>query len=397
MSQKDTIAIKVSKSAEKYIRQGHPWVFESSIIKQSKTGKTGDIVIIFDQSKNKFLALGLLDVESPIRVKVLHYGSPERLNEDFIHRRMGKARDKRDSLISEETTAYRLIYGENDGFPGLIIDIYNDVAVVKLYSGIWIGLLLNLCNYLERILKCSAAVLRLNRKLTQEENGLENGQLLFGELQSEEVVFLEHGLNFGANLVKGHKTGYFLDHRHNRLKVRSLSSQKKVLDVFAYAGGFTVNALFGGAKEVTSVDVSAQALQLASQNVQLNDLSNGHKTLVGDAFKILPELYQKKQKYGLVIVDPPSFAKSEKQINKALYNYRKLVRLSVPLVEQGGILLLASCSSRVKKEEFFELIFEELEKLKIKYKVIDTTEHDIDHPKGIAELDYLKSIYLKII
>lgn len=391
------LAIKVKKVAEKSILQGHPWVYENSIEKQNKAGETGDLAVIFDQRRNKFMAVGLYDPQSVIRIRILHVGNSVEINKDFFKFKIQNAFDKRENLLQTETTAYRLVYGENDALPGLIIDVYNQIAVIKLYTGIWFPFLEIILEILVEILKIETAILRLNRLLQMQNSLLKDGDIIFGKLENEEITFLEHGLKFKANLIKGHKTGYFLDHRNNRLKIRGLSEGKRVLDIFSYAGGFSVNAIAGGAKEVISLDLSAQALELAKSNVALNFSTTNHSILVSDAFDGIKLLQDQGKTFDLIICDPPSFAKSESQIDKALYSYKKLVDNLLPLIASNGILLMASCSSRIDKEIFYELIIETVKNFKRKFSILEKATHDVDHPEGIKELSYLKAIYLKFV
>jgi len=392
----DRIAIKVKTSVEKIIRQGHPWLFEQGITKQSKEGKAGDIAIIYDKKKNQFLAIGLYDPFSVIRVKLLQAGKKAQIGEDWFRERIKIAFDKRAPLLQTDTNSYRLIHGENDGFPGLVADVYANVLVLKLYAHIWLPYLSTILPILKEYSQSEVGVLRLSRLLMREPthlHGLQDGQLLYGQLAQEWVQFKEHGLLFAANVIKGHKTGYFLDHRHNRKRVGELAEGKKVLDVFAYAGGFSVHALAGGARAVTSLDISAQALEMAKQNVQLNFPKANHQTMAIDAFEGLMELHETGKKFDLVIVDPPSFAKKESEIKKALHSYARLAKLAIQIVAKGGILLLASCSSRVSAEEFFKTATDSVQKSGRKYQEMERSLHDVDHPIGFKEGVYLKSIY----
>jgi 23S rRNA (cytosine1962-C5)-methyltransferase len=356
------IAIKVKPAAERAVRQKHPWVFDGSITKQNITGKAGDVAILFDQKKNKFLALGLYDPFSPVRVKLLAF-SPTQLNESWFQQTIEKAWQKRLPLLETATNSYRLIYGENDGLPGLIADVYDRVLVLKLYTFIWLPYLGSLVNLLLKRSGAGCCVLRLSRNLQARPDalfGLEEGMLLAGQLEDPEVTFKEHGLKLVTNVIKGHKTGFFLDHRHNRKRVGELSKGKKVLDVFSYAGGFSVHAYAGGAQAVVSLDISAQAQKMAQRNMALNFDHPAHKIMVADAFEGMKQLAREKQHFGLVIIDPPSFAKQESEKERALLSYKRLLRLAVPLVEANGILLMASCSSRISADDFFALIEQEL-------------------------------------
>lgn len=393
------LAVKVKAKSERMIRKEHPWIFESAIVKQSAAGNAGDLAIIYDQKNNKLLALGLYDPFSPIRIKVIQFKQPTQIDATFFNSKIKAAYDIRRPLLKTATNSYRLIYGENDGFPSLIVDIYANVMVIKIYSLIWLPYLKTLLNPLLEISNTTTAVLRLSRSVaTQSEylHGLKDGQVLHGTLDNETVIFQEHSLKFGANAVKGHKTGYFLDHRHNRKRVGELAKNKSVLDVFAYAGGFSVHALAGGAKEVISLDISKQALEMAKQNVNLNFENANHKILAVDAFEGMQQFKKVKKQFDIVVVDPPSFAKQMSEREKALYSYSRLAQLAIPLVARNGILVMASCSSRISAEEFFNLVLKELKRSNRPFEEMERSQHDIDHPIGFPEGAYLKCLFCKL-
>ena len=397
------LAIKVKPAAERRIRQGHPWVFEGSIVKQSREGQAGDLAIIFDQKKDKLLAVGLYDPTSPIRIKLISFGKPVKLDKDWFFEKVKIAQSLRQPLFQTDTNSYRLVHGENDGLPDLIADVYADVLVVKLYSPIWLPYWEIIYPLLLEISECRTIVLRLSRKLQNADfeafpsfQNLErlDGQIIHGQLPSEEIIFKEHGLQFSANVIKGHKTGFFLDHRHNRKKIGGLAKGKTVLDVFAYAGGFSVHALAGGATAVTSLDISKQALEMAKKNAALNPHISQHKTIVKDAFEAMTQLHRfEEKKFDLIIIDPPSFAKKESEINGAINSYARLTRLAVPLVKSNGILMMASCSSRVSADLFFETIEKNIGETGRRFKLMEKTFHDVDHPIGFPEGAYLKAGY----
>ena len=392
------LALKVRPSVEKIIRRGHPWIFEDAISKQNAEGKAGDMAIIFDNKKNKLLAIGLYDPHSPIRVKVLQ-NSPAQINADWFASKIQGAFRIRQPLLTTDTNSYRLINGENDGLPSFIADVYADVLVVKLYSFIWLPYLEILFPILLKTTGCQHLVLRLSRNLQKEPDllhGLTDGQVVFGNPQTEEIIFTEYGLQFNANVIKGHKTGYFLDHRDNRRKIGLLAKNKSVLDIFAYAGGFSVHALGGGATRVVSLDISKQALGMARRNVALNFETPKHECLAIDAFEGMEKLYQEGERFDIVVVDPPSFAKSNAEREKALHSYTQLAKLAIPLVAKNGILLLASCSSRVSADDFFETVIPVVEASNRYFQEMERTFHDIDHPIGFPEGAYLKAVYFRL-
>lgn len=405
------LPVFLTAPGERALRGGHPWLFDGAIKKIKGKGKAGDLAIVFSHSKNKCIGVGLYDPNSPIRVRVLHGGGPATINADFFREKIRAAKALRKELLATETTAYRLLHGENDGLPGLVLDVFARVGVVKLYSPVWLPWLAELVPLLVEAAQVESLVLRLARNVQSAASEvrmssserihagaeLVDGDVLFGTLASPEVVFLEYGIQFYANPVKGHKTGFFLDHRANRKRVGELSARKRVLDVFSYAGGFSVHALCGQAASVTSLDISAPALEQARRNVALNSINEDrHQVIAADAFAALADLAKSGKAYDLVVVDPPSFAKSDKEIAGALSAYRKVNKLALPLVAPGGILVAASCSARVTAEDFFQVIASVLQASGRKHRLLEKTHHDLDHPIGFPEGAYLKTVYYQL-
>ncbi len=391
------LAVKLNAKGEQFVIQGHPWVFSDNIVKINENPKSGDLAIIFGKNKNRVVGLGLYDANSPIRIKMLHSSTEKaEINADFFHKKIEKAFKKRAPLLRTNTNSYRLLFGENDGFPGLIADVYSSVLVVKLYSEIWLPYLETIIPSLQQTSRSDTVVIRLSRSLENSKlHQLKNGDLIYGSLENEVVHFIEHGVNFSANVIRGHKTGYFLDHRLNRKQVGEWSTGKTVLDVFSYAGGFSVHALTHGAKEVTSLDISKQALEMALDNGKLNAYSGSHKTMAGDAFEELKKLVKNKVKFNVVVIDPPSFAKQASEIELAKKKYAQLADLGEKLTAKKGLLVLASCSSRVLKDVFFDINNHVLNASKRTFKVILKTQHDLDHPISFLEGAYLKCGYYR--
>lgn len=390
------LAIHLKPMAEKLVKQGHPWIFADSIAKINKEGASGDVAILFDNRRDKVFGVGLYDPDSPIRIKVLS-AVPAHLNKDFFKSKIEKAQRLRKPLLETDTNSYRLIYGENDGFPGLIADVYANVMVVKLYASIWYPYLKDIFPDLLLFSGCDTMVLRLSRLLSKSAVApLLDGAVLHGALENEVVYFKEHGIRFSANVIYGHKTGYFLDHRENRRRVGLLADNKRVLDVFSYAGGFSVHALAGGAKEVISLDISAQALEVALQNGKLNNHTGIHTTMAVDAFLGLQQLIDQNEVFDIVVIDPPSFAKSSREIDSAKNSYSRLAALGAQLVKKEGLLVLASCSSRVSARQFYDISENAISRTKRIFSVVNKTEHDIDHPITFPEAAYLKCGYYKL-
>jgi 23S rRNA (cytosine1962-C5)-methyltransferase len=393
------LAVKLSSKGEQFVVKGHPWVFSNSIVKINDDAKTGDLAVIFSKTKNKVIGLGFYDADSPIRIKIIHNAETKvEVNSGFFHQKIKDALEKRSDLLQTNTNSYRLLFGENDGFPGLIADVYDGVLVVKLYSEIWLPYLESVLKSLQEISNAQTVVIRLSRNLQNSKNHtLLDGEVVFGTLTNEVVEFVEHGVKFTANVIKGHKTGYFLDHRANRKRVGEFSKGKTVLDVFSYAGGFSVHALANGATEVTSLDISKQALDIARENGKLNAYSGVHKTISGDAFQEMKALIEKGKTFDVVVIDPPSFAKQQSEIDLAKKKYAQLADLGEKLTSKKGLLVLASCSSRVLAQSFFDLNTRVLSSQSRLFETVLKTQHDDDHPISFPEGAYLKCGYYRFL
>ncbi|WP_242132276.1 class I SAM-dependent rRNA methyltransferase [Aestuariivivens marinum] len=393
------LAVKLNAKGEQFVLKGHPWVFSNSIIKINHEAKTGDLAVVFSKGKNKVIGLGLYDANSPILIKMIHNGiEKEEINAAFFQKKINEAFQIRQPLLKTNTNSYRLLFGENDGFPGLIADVYASVLVIKLYSEIWLPYLETILPSLQQTANAKTVVVRLSRSLEQSKSHqLKNGEVVYGILDDEVVGFVEHGVKFSANVIKGHKTGYFLDHRANRKQVGEWSKEKTVLDVFSYAGGFSVHALYNGAKEVTSLDISHQALEIAVQNGKLNSYLGLHKTIAGDAFTELNNLIKAKTTFDIVVIDPPSFAKQASEIAMAKKKYAQLAALGEKLTAKNGLLVLASCSSRVMAQAFFDINSQTLTMQHRNFITILKTDHDIDHPISFPEGAYLKCGYYRFV
>ena len=398
------IAIHVTPAAERSLRAGHPWLFENSIEKQNREGQAGDIAVIFDK-KRRFLAVGLYDPDSPIRVKILHHKTSVTIGRNFFTERLQAAANIRAHLPAQGTTGYRLVHGENDSLPGLVIDRYGDVLVLKLYSAAWFAHLQDVLATLADVHPAQTIVLRLSRTVQESETyGLTDGMVIQGELSTSQVTFTENHLHFVADVIHGHKTGFFFDQRENRQRVMGLSSGKNVLDVFSYNGGFSLYAAAGGANSVLSVDISEPALRDARQLFELNANNPQvaqcqHEILAADAFAAMQQLVADGQQFELVVVDPPSFANKESQRDDALRAYRKLTELALPLVTKGGTLVIASCSSRIMPDEFFASVKNAAVRNRYNLQEIEHTSHSVDHPlrESFPEGRYLKCLYAQVL
>lgn len=392
------IAFRVQAAAEAAIRQGHPWVYESAVVRQSRSGQAGDLAVIYDRAKNRFLAVGLYDPFSPIRIRILQAHAPTAIHRAFFAEKLKQAQARRRTLAARGTSGYRLVYGESDGLPALVIDRYGAALVIKLYSLAWIPHLRDLTAALKEAVAFESLWLRLSRALQSSDMikrcRLRDGQVLIGDADSSLAKFVENGLAFAADIEYGHKTGFFFDQRDNRDKVRQLAAGRRALDVFCYAGGFTVYALAGGAESVTAVDISPAAVKALERNVRRNHLDlNRVETVVADAFAAMQSLAAGGRKYELVVVDPPAFAKRQAEVAGALRAYRRLAKLAVGLLAEDGVLVMSSCSSRIQPQRFFNLVVNAANQAGCRLEMIAQSSHALDHPIGFAEAEYLKAMF----
>jgi 23S rRNA (cytosine1962-C5)-methyltransferase len=392
------IKIKVSKSHQNKIRKGFPWVYYYQLSNRKISGKAGDLGVIYD-SGNRFLAVGLFDPFSDIRLRILQTRNPLEIDENFFRERLQQAGEKRSSLDSQETTALRMVNGESDGFPGMVVDRYNNTLVVKVYTSAWFPYLKMLVDLLGEMTGAGRVLLQLSRHVQRvSESGYRNNQVLFGPGLEGPVRFRENGLSFEADLLHGQKTGFFLDQRENRQKVREWAEGRSVLNVFSYTGAFSIYALAGGARSVLEIDINAQAQTAALKNWQLNFGSDGNqkdrlRQIKGDAFEQLASLNRQGEQFDLVILDPPAFASRKQNKQNALQAYLRLAKAGAQCTREGGLLLAASCSSQVRADEFYRAVDLGIRATGRSYKKILKTGHPLDHPVTFKEGAYLKAIY----
>lgn len=398
--------MRISAQAERALRQGHPWIFDQSITEQSHPGAPGDLAVIFDD-KRRFLAVGLYDPTSAIRVRILQSRTPANIDAGWFLKKLVAANFLRKPLLNpaaQVTDGYRLVNGENDGLPGLVLDRYADTLVLKIYTSAWVPHLALFCDALALTNPSERLILRLSRSLMGQAeflHGLTDGSALAGDLPGGVLLFRENGLTFECDPLLGQKTGFFLDQRENRARVEAFSAGKTVLNVFAYTGGFSVYAARGGAKEVTSVDLSAPALQAAVRNFEHNQqIANvraaSHETIAEDAFDVLARMAAQKRLFDVVILDPPMFAQSHAQIAAGLAAYSKLTKLGLGVLRSGGKLVQASCSSRISAESFFEGITQTAGEARRRLSRVEHSGHGLDHPIGFAEGSYLKCLFATV-
>lgn len=387
--------VRLRAAAETRIRGGHPWVFSESIREPNRPGTSGELAIIFDR-KDEFLAIGLYDPDSPIRVRILHRGKPATIDAGWWRSQFRAALQKRLPLFDDQTTGWRVLHGENDGWPGLVLDRYGSTLVIKLYTAAWFAHLDEVLPVFTEQLAPERILLRLSRNIAGQ-GPFEDGQVLSGAPVEGKVQFLESGLRFEADVLRGQKTGFFLDQRENRREVEQLARGRDVLNAFSFSGGFSLYAARGGARSVMDLDISEHALAGARRNFALNDdrsvCACDHRMVRADVFDWLKG--QQKPAFDLAILDPPSLARQEAERAGALAAYGRLNAAGIRLLRPGGILLAASCSAHVLAEEFYGTVTASAKGSGRRFRELKRTGHPPDHPATFPEAHYLKAVYLQ--
>lgn len=396
------VPVYVRKKAIPFIRAGHPWLFDDSIERTAAQAADGDIAVLFGPDK-KFLAAGLYDAASPVRVKIYSNSSklPPVGSELFAHL-AAQAASLRADKIPADTDGWRLIHGDSDGFPGFVADKYANVMVCKIYSAAllpWVNQITEAVA--QSVPGINTLVIRLSRELQKRDElyGLHDGMVVSNVNPDFNgiITFRENGIVFEADVIRGQKTGFFLDQRENRMRVSKLAKGYDCLNVFSYSGGFSLYAGTGGAKSVTSVDLDPHAIAMCDKNWSLNpQLKNvPHHGIAGDAFEVFANLKKEGKTFDLIVVDPPSFAKSAAEVPGALNSYARLAKAAVKILRKNGTLVFASCSSRVDAETLFHTVTSTAAAAGRPLKVFEKTFHAPDHPAKFNESHYLKCLFAK--
>lgn len=395
------LKLTLTATAESIVRGGHPWIYSDSIRTQNREAAGGELAVIYDR-RDKFLAVGLYDPESPLRVRVLHVGKPATLDEAWWQARLDAALVRRVGIADARTNGLRLINGESDGWPGLVLDRYDTTLVLKLYTAAWLPRLADIRRRIAAALRPERLVLRLSRNIqdaaASRHEGLRDGQMLEGPPLSGVVTFLETGICFESDVLRGQKTGFFLDQRENRRRVESYGAGAEVLNAFSFSGGFSLYAARGGARSVTDLDISSHALAAANRNFGLNLADRNvsgcrHFTVQADAFEWLERAGPAQ--FDVVVVDPPSLARREAERGGAIQAYGSLSANGIRLLRPRGVLVAASCSAHVSSEEFFGAVRQAARKSRRGVEELGVTGPAADHPATFPEAQYLKCIYLR--
>ncbi len=388
--------ILLKPGKEQSLKRYHPWIFSGAIKTNTEQLTEGELVEVYS-SNNEFLAIGHYQIGS-IAIRIISFKN-ETIDQDFWNKKIESAYTLRKMLglaDNQNNNVYRLLHGEGDGLPGLIIDFYNGTAVTQMHS---IGMYLSRENVLEALKKVYGK--KLSAVYDKSESTIpfksdihpKNGYL-YGSLS--ENILLEYGNKFKISWEEGQKTGFFIDQRENRKLVSEYAQNRSVLNVFGYTGGFSVYALRGGASLVHSVDSSQIAIDLTNQNIKLNfGKTNKHESFAVDAFDYLNSI---DQKYDLIVLDPPAFAKHTNALKNALQGYKRINAKAIEKIKPGGIIFTFSCSQVVSKEEFRKSVFAAAANTGRNVRILHQLTQPADHPVSIyhPEGEYLKGLVIYV-
>ena len=391
-------SVYLKKGKEESLNRFHPWIFSGAIHHMEEGIEEGDIVNVFT-AMNDFIAVGHYQIGS-IAVRVLSF-SEEEINHSFWCSHLESALKMRQRIgiaDNDNNNTYRLVHGEGDALPGLIIDCYGETMVMQAHSvgmhasrkAVCRALVEVMGNRMKHVYYKSETTLPFKAELEQENDFIHGG--------TDNDIAIENGLKFHVDWLHGQKTGFFIDQRENRSLLKHYAKDKSVLNMFCYTGGFSVYAMRGQAKMVHSVDSSAKAIELTNRNIDLNFPGDKrHEAFCEDAFKYLDNT-DNANKYDLIVLDPPAFAKHRKALHNALKGYTRLNVKGLQRIKQGGILFTFSCSQIVSKENFRNAVFTAAAQAGRKVRILHQLHQPADHPINIyhPEGEYLKGLVLYV-
>jgi 23S rRNA (cytosine1962-C5)-methyltransferase len=386
-------SITLKKSRDKILERKHPWIFSGALEKVDGNPSNGETVQIFTSEK-KLVGFGSFSPSSQIRVRVWSFNLEEKIDSDFFKKKISMAASLREKLVdTSKTNAYRIINAESDGLPGLIVDRYSNFLVCQLLSA---GAEFNketTIEILNDIFKPIGIFERSDVEVRIKE-GLQPTQgLIKGNIADELIEVRENGFKFLVDIKYGHKTGFYLDQRDNRKMLSEFSKGKSVLNCFSYTGGFSVYALAYGAEKVTQVESSTTAMDLSAKNFKLNNLNLSLvENINGDVFELLRKFRDERKTFDLIILDPPKFAESASQIQKASRGYKDINLLALKLLNPGGTLFTFSCSGHISPELFQKIVADAALDSGREVRIIKQLTQSSDHP---VSTNFPEGLYLK--
>jgi len=389
------LSVILKKGREVPVLRGHPWIFSGAIEKIENNATAVGVADVFDWEK-QWIARGLFSPKSQIRVRVLTWRQ-EVIDRAFFYRRLSEALSFREELVSKVTNAYRIVNGEGDFLPGLIVDRYNEFLVCQVFTAGMDSLKSSIADSLSSLLPAKGIFEKSEGRVREEEGIAPSAGVLAGETPPELICIEEKGLKFVIDLRRGQKTGFFLDQRDNRALLSTIARDKRILNCFSYSGAFSVYALAAGAERVVSLDSSRTALDLAERNLALNGLDSGRSELrKGDAFTYLKEC---DTDFDIIILDPPSLAHKRNDMDGATGGYKFLNLHALRHLRPGGFLLTFSCSQHLSIDLFQKVVFGAAVDAPRKVAVLKRLGQPMDHPVSLhhPEGEYLKGLLLRVL
>jgi len=388
----------LKKGREKPLLHRHPWIFSGAVQKVEGQPSSGETVGVYDWH-GQFLAWGAYSPDSQIRVRIWSWERVSLIDKSFLQKQIQNALQLRESWIDKtQTNAFRLVHAESDNLPGLIVDRYNDVLVVQILSAgaeCWQEKMMDIL--IETL--HPACIYERSDVAVRELEGLpQRTGVVYGTLPQQPIRIKENGLRFNVDVASGQKTGFYLDQRDNRHFCRGIAKNKSVLNCFAYTGGFTVDALAGGAASVLSIDSSQEALALARENVNLNELpAEKCDWIAGDVFEELRTLRDQGRQFDLVILDPPKFAPTAAQAKQAARGYKDINLYGFKLLKPGGVLMTFSCSGGIDERFFQKIVADAALDAEVDGQILHRLGQAPDHPTHLTfpEGTYLKGLVVR--
>ncbi|MGD9155762.1 MAG: class I SAM-dependent rRNA methyltransferase [Bacillota bacterium] len=380
---------------DKRVRAGHTWVYQGEIGVIGLDVKSGDLVEVLD-NRGRFMGVGYYSQASQIAVRFLSR-ERETIDAAFFRRRLQQALAYR-RRVKSEASCYRLIYGEGDLLPGLVVDRFEDYLVVQFLT---VGMEVNrelLLKLIVEMAQPAGIIERSDQPARKLEDLPERAGLIYGACP-ENLVIRDNGLQFHVNLLEGQKTGYFLDQSANRRVAAAFAPGRRVLDCFCHVGSFAIHAATAGARSVLGVDISDAAIAQATQNATLNGVNAICQFKTANAFDFLREQTALKNSYDMVILDPPAFTKSKHTVDSAIRGYKEINLRGLKLLPPGGILVTCSCSHHMSAELFWEVVTAAAVDVKKQIRLLERRTQDLDHPivAGIPETEYLKCLIFEVV
>lgn len=394
----------LTAKGEKALRGGHPWVYADEVTSVSGDYENGALVDVFS-AKSRYLGTGFINDNSKIRVRIISRNANDKFDTEFYRRRIRYAVDYRRTVMGEDISCCRLIFGEADQFPGLTVDRFGDVLVTQVLSlgveRIKEELYQLLVEELERGGDKISAIYERNDVKIRELEGMEQYTGFWGGLRTDlggvtEIV--ENGIRFSVDYVNGQKTGFFLDQKYNRAAIRRIARGRRVLDCFTHTGAFALNAAAAGAEGVTAVDISADAIDMTRKNAELNGLDI--KLVEANVFDYLTDLYKQGGcPYDFIILDPPAFTKSSGTVRSAIRGYKEINLKAMRLLNRGGYLATCSCSHFMTEPLFKQMLHDAAADADVSLRQIEARRQSPDHPIlwNVPETDYLKFYIFQVV